>query len=164
MSSRDILVQFLSKNQLTDRLSFSDFEEVVNKGSERGRSGTPSEEQVRQWYAACQAHDEERLKALKSRVEKFLVRIEQSEMRKLETVQLQESLSLEEVVDDMYSVDQILDAKLRTLNRSIEEDTIALTRLNEILMKANRSTVDYEETNRELSTLREYRQILGNNE
>lgn len=140
MSSREILVQFLLGNQLTSRLSLPEFQEVVDKNS--GQGERIPDEKVREWYAAYRARDQDETDATRLIVDKFLTITEQAEMRKLENAQLKESLSLEEVVDSMYNVDQILDARLKTLNRAMETNVKVLAKLNDILAKVNRSKAE----------------------
>lgn len=93
-------------------------------------------------YAAYRARDQDETDATRLIVDKFLTITEQAEMRKLENAQLKESLSLEEVVDSMYNVDQILDARLKTLNRAMETNVKVLAKLNDILAKVNRSKAE----------------------
>lgn len=159
MGSRETLVQFLSGKQLTNRVSLSEFQEIVEKSAGSSRDGVIPREKVLEWYAAYRARDEEETNATRSRVDEFLTRIEQAEIRKLENSQLQESLTLEEVVNSMYNVDQILDARLKTLNVAIRSNAEVLAHMNDILTRANESKTN-EDYGDLLSVLDDYRTMI----
>lgn len=155
MSSRDVLSQYLLGNGLTNRLTLEEFEKIVSKSL---GDAVVSKERVKEWYEAYQERDQMERESIKSRVDQFLSRIERDEFCKLKTSQLKESFTLEELVDNLYTVDQILDAKLESLNSSFEATADVFEQFSDILARANKGNREWDKE--VVDVLAEYRKML----
>ncbi|QLQ80463.1 hypothetical protein HG537_0D04630 [Torulaspora globosa] len=158
MSSRDVLSQYLVGNQLTSRITLEEFHRIVSESLGYETDAVVSKEKVQEWYESYQERDQMDRESIETRVDRFLSRIERDEFCKLESSQLKESFTLEELVDNLYTVDQILDAKLELVNNSFEAITDVFEQFNNILAKANQGNREWDRDL--LETLVEYRRML----
>lgn len=116
--SEQILEDYLSQGLLTNIKSSADFKSLCsNKGV------SLSNEVISSLYSHLQAHDEEYNEGLKLRLAEFFKRCRVLSRQNLETLQLQESISVEDLINSLYAVDQMLDLKLSELNDTLDEQT-----------------------------------------
>ncbi|QLL32205.1 hypothetical protein HG536_0C03740 [Torulaspora globosa] len=158
MSSREVLSQYLLGNQLTSQITLEEFQKIASKSLGYETSAVVSKEKMEEWYEAYQERDRIERESIKSRVDQFLKRIERDELCKLETSQLKESFTLEELVDNLYTVDQVLDSKLEALNSSFEATADVFGQFSDILAKANQRNREWDEDL--VDRLAEYRKML----
>lgn len=163
MSSREVLNRYLSGGQLTANLSLQEFQKVVLKGLEKD-SGTAaySREAINEWYTTYQQQDQIEREEIASRVDYFLSRIERQEIQNLEKSQLKESFTLEELVDNLYTVDQVLDTKLTLLNDSFQSSADVFDQLSALLKEANQIN-DKDNMESFVDRLVKYRRMLQTN-
>lgn len=162
MSSREVLNQYLLGNQLTDAFTLEEFQKIVSKSLGKEFGTVVTREKVQEWYEAYQEHDRMERESIASRVDQTLGKIERDELLNLESVQLKESFTLEELVDNLYTVDQVMDSKLEMLNSRFESSAAVFNQLSDILVKSNQAK--RESDMNLVDTLAEYKDMLQTDE
>lgn len=161
MSSQDLLVRYFANGLLTNTLSLEEFVKVV-KNANRHISRADMES----WYYQYKQRDDSTVESLKGGVGEFLRKTRESKVRELEIGQLSESFTLEEIINNIYTVDQVLDRRLKTINKSLGSNAEELNNFNEILRHSSGSkdTLSDGYIGDLLETLKKYKSFVEDSE
>lgn len=161
MSSEQLLEQYLFGSLLTNQLSLIEFEEVVRRG--RNSSNITSTE-IQEWYTRYQIKDKDMIKDIKKELSLFLQKTREAQVHELENLQMTESFTLEELINHLYSIDQILTTKLDVLDSEIGNYSDKLKDFNGLIVSSNNNINDKNHQSVEgiFEALKRYKAIIDN--
>lgn len=154
MSSKQVLLQHFQATLVSHNYSFDEFLKTVSQSYRNKHESEPEIATVREWYSKYQHQDQAALQLVEQRIEKFLDENREAQLHELESLQVAESLSLEQIVDKLDHVDQLLTNRLEYINGALEKNIVELGSFNELLEIANSKEIDKKEDTNSIETLR----------
>ncbi|CCE65284.1 hypothetical protein TPHA_0K01510 [Tetrapisispora phaffii CBS 4417] len=158
MNSAEVFEQTLNDALITTNIPYDQFLHLLH-GAQGGYSFT--EEQTKTWYTQLEKMDKETLKKIRRRFEHFINKVRRSQLRELETSQLSESFKLEELINNLYTIDDLLSTKLQLLDNKVTESNNQLRTFDEQLEQTiGNSTSSSEPLSSILQTIDKYRRAI----
>lgn len=152
--SEQILSQFLQKGLLTHVITPSEFEEIVLRVVPDLDSAT-----IKTLYMQYEDQDARKHQDIKTKVDRLVESTRLTTLSDLEHAQLDETVSLESIVDSLYSINQLMDDKLALLNKSIQDKTMRVQEYNLLFQTGDGSSAN-EVPDDLISTLKKYNHAL----
>ncbi|CCK69685.1 Nkp2p KNAG_0C05870 [Huiozyma naganishii CBS 8797] len=121
MSAEGVLQQFIEGLLTTKLLCYSEFQHLIKTHNEEVQ-----EEDIQEWYNMFQSNDGMLLRNTSSTMNTLMRDLESADINDLKEFQAKDNFSLDELVNNLYSVGTVLDTQLSQVNVSIEKETVAL--------------------------------------
>ncbi|SCV02737.1 LAME_0H04720g1_1 [Lachancea meyersii CBS 8951] len=124
--SEKLLQEFLSQGLLTSSLPQAQFIALISASNE----GIPREQLVTV-YEQLKTYEQELLGSTKSRARQFLHEVRSNSKNIVEATQMKSTVSVEALVNSLYSAHQLLDEKATQLNSDIDSHMAKLHTIKE---------------------------------
>ncbi|CEP61777.1 Nkp2p LALA0_S04e00408g [Lachancea lanzarotensis] len=124
--SEGIVQEFLAQGLLATSLSWPHFQALVTEANEK-----LSSHQIAYVYQQLKIKEEEFVKRSQSRIQEHLIKIRSNARDNLEATQLKSTVSVEDLVNTLYSAHQLFDDRTTQLNSDINAYTQKLRIIEE---------------------------------
>ncbi|QLG73289.1 hypothetical protein HG535_0E03730 [Zygotorulaspora mrakii] len=158
MASQELLTRYITEGLLTNQISFEEFDDIITKSAHN----RISKESIRDWYLKYQSIDSMAYQTISKGVCDFLKKLKESVLNDLEKGQVAESFTLEEIINNLYTVDQILNSRLKTMNKRIAANALELESFNNILTESHETRQQSANSSLDglLNTLKRYKALI----
>ncbi|EDO17340.1 hypothetical protein Kpol_1062p50 [Vanderwaltozyma polyspora DSM 70294] len=162
MSSEQLTEQHLSGALITSHLTLQQFKDLI---SDTGIESESLDGNVESWYQHLMERDSHLRENISKEVRSFISRTKETQIKELEDLQSSKTFTLEELINHLYSIDQILNIKLKNLDDEISENTVKFKKLNDMILQSNNDTSDGNSSadiTDTLETIKKYKSMISN--